>query len=103
MAINNTAKTYAKMEFPLAMQRQDAFALDPTCVWPSLAAAQAYAKSNPTAYIGQVLSVVTGGTAVSYTIADAAGTLAPLGAAAVDVATDPEVGEMLEEIFPSKT
>lgn len=99
MAVNNTAKTYAKMEFPLAMQRQDAFALDPTCVWPSLAEAQNYAKTNPTSYIGQVLSVVTGGKAISYTIADAAGTLAPLGAAAVAVATDPEVGEMLTEVF----
>ena len=99
MAVNNTTKTYAKMEFPLAMQRQDAFALDPTCVWPSLAEAQNYAKSTPTAYIGQVLSVVTGGKAISYTIADAAGTLAPLGAAAVAVATDPEVGEMLADVF----
>lgn len=99
MAVNNTTKPFAKMEFPLAMQRQDAFALDPTSVWPSLDAAQEYAKSTPTAYIGQVLSVVTGGKAISYTIADAAGTLAPLGAAAVAVATDPEVNEMLTEVF----
>lgn len=103
MAVNNTAKTYAKMEFPLAMQRQDAFALDPTSVWPSLAEAQNYAKTNPTSYIGQVLSVVADGTATAYTIKNAAGDLAPLGAAAVNIATDPEVGEMLEEIFPSKT
>ena len=99
MAVNNTTKPFAKMEFPLAMQRQDAFALDPTSVWPSLAEAQNYAKTNPTSYIGQVLSVVTGGKAISYTIADAAGTLAPLGAAAVAVATDPEVNEMLTEVF----
>ena len=58
MAVNNTAKAYSNMEFPLSMKRQDAFALDPTCVWPSLAEAQNYAKTNPTAYIGQVLSVV---------------------------------------------
>ena len=37
MAVNNTAKTYANMEFPLAMKRQDAFALDPSTVWPTLA------------------------------------------------------------------
>ena len=101
MAINNTAKTYAKMEFPLAMQRQDAFALDPTCVWPSLAEAQNYAKTNPTSYIGQVLSVVVDGVATSYTIRNAAGDLAPLGAAAVDIATDSEVSEMLSEVFPT--
>ena len=47
MAVNNTAKTYANMEFPLAMKRQDAFALDPSTVWPTLADAQNYAKTNP--------------------------------------------------------
>ena len=46
MAVNNTAKTYANMEFPLAMKRQDAFALDPSTVWPTLADAQSYAKNN---------------------------------------------------------
>ena len=68
MAVNNTAKAYSNMEFPLSMKRQDAFALDPTCVWPSLAEAQNYAKTNPTAYIGQVLSVVVDGTAPSRTL-----------------------------------
>ena len=66
MAVNNTAKAYSNMEFPLSMKRQDAFALDPTCVWPSLAEAQNYAKTNPTAYIGQVLSVVADGTATRW-------------------------------------
>ena len=31
MAVNNTAKKYSDMEFPLAMKRQDAFALDEKC------------------------------------------------------------------------
>lgn len=95
MAVNNTAKAYSNMEFPLSMKRQDAFALDPTCVWPSLAEAQNYAKTNP------VLSVVVDGTATAYTIKNAAGDLAPLGAAAVDIATDSEVSEMLSEVFPA--
>lgn len=99
MAVNNTEKKYSGMEFPLAMKWQDAFALDPTCVWPSMADAQNYAKTNPTAYIGQVLSVVVDGVATSYTIQNAAGDLAPLGAAAVDIATDSEVSEMLSEVF----
>lgn len=99
MAVNNTAKKYSGMEFPLAMKRQDAFALDPTCVWPSMADAQNYAKTNPTAYIGQVLSVVVDGVATSYTIQNAAGDLSPLGAASVDIATDSEVSEMLSEVF----
>ena len=101
MAVNNTAKAYSNMEFPLSMKRQDAFALDPTCVWPSLAEAQNYAKTNPTAYIGQVLSVVADGVATAYTIQNADGDLAPLGAAAVDIATDSEVSEMLSEVFPT--
>lgn len=101
MAVNNTAKAYSNMEFPLSMKRQDAFALDPTCVWPSLAEAQNYAKTNPTAYIGQVLSVVSDGAATAYTIKNAAGDLAPLGATAVDIATDSEVSEMLSEVFPT--
>ena len=78
MAVNNTAKTYANMEFPLAMKRQDAFALDPSTVWPTLADAQSYAKTNPTAYVGQMLSVVANGTATPYVIQNAAGDLAPL-------------------------
>ncbi len=81
MAVNNTAKAYSNMEFPLSMKRQDAFSLDPTCVWPSMADAQNY------------------GVATSYTIQNAAGDLAPLGAAAVDIATDSEVSEMLSEVF----
>lgn len=99
MAVNNITKKYSDMEFPLAMKRQDAFSLDPTCVWPSMADAQNYAKTNPTAYIGQVISVVVDGVATSYTIQNAAGDLAPLGAASVDIATDSEVSEMLSEVF----
>ena len=95
MAVNNTAKTYANMEFPLAMKRQDAFALDPSTVWPTLADA----KTNPTAYVGQMLSVVVNGTATPYVIQNANGDLAPLGAAAVTIASDDEANEMLTEIF----
>lgn len=103
MAINNTEKTFSNMEFPLAMKRQDAFALDPTSVWDSLAKAEDYAKTNPTAYVGQVLSVVVDGVSTTYQIKNTAGDLEPLGSAAVSVATDQEVNEMLEEIFHSET
>ena len=102
MAINNTQNTYANMELPLAMKRQDAFALDPTGVWPSLEAAEDYAKNNPTAYVGQHLSVVADGISTAYQIKDAAGNLEELGAGAVDVATDEEVREMFDEVFGAK-
>lgn len=102
MAINNTQNTYANMEFPLAMKRQDAFALDPTGIWPSLEAAEDYAKNNPTAYVGQHLSVVADGISTAYQIKDTAGNLEELGAGAVDVATDEEVREMFDEVFGAK-
>ena len=96
MAINNTEKTFSKMEFPLAIQRQDAFALDPTCVWDSLAKAENYAKTNPTAYVGQLLSVIVEGVSVPYQIKNTAGELEPIR---VTVASDSEVSEMLDEVF----
>jgi hypothetical protein len=99
MAVNNTAKKYSDMEFPLAMKRQDAFALDETAVWPSMETAQAYAKTNPTAYIGQLLSVIVDGVATPYVIQNAAGDLAPLGAAAVTIASDAEANEAITEVF----
>lgn len=99
MAINNTEKSFSNMEFPLAMKRQDAFALDPTFVWPSLEEAQDYAQNNPTAYVGQHLSVVVDGVSTAYQIKNAAGELEILGAGGVSVATDDEVSEMFEEVF----
>lgn len=100
MAVDNTKKTYPFMEFPLSMARQDAFPLDKTTVFSSLEAAQSYAQTDPTAYVGQVLSVVTDGAAEVYKIADTAGTLVPLGgAAAGDIASDEEVTKMLTEVF----
>ena len=113
MAIDNTEKTFSNMEFPLAMKRQDAFALDPTSVWDSLAKAENYAKTNLTAYVGQVLSVVVDGVSTTYQIKNAAGDLEPLGTGDMDenldayfeanTATDEEVQEMLDEIFGSES
>lgn len=100
MAINNTSKSYSKMEFPLSMQRQDAFALDPTEVWSSLEAAQNYAATDPTAYVGQIIAVVTNGVAEQYQIKNTAGDLEPIGGIRdEDIATDEEFEEILNEIF----
>lgn len=97
MAINNTEKTFSNMEFPLAMKRQDAFALDPTSVWASLEEAQNYARTNPTAYVGQVMAVVEAGASTVYQIKNTAGDLEPLGAAGLKVATDQEAEEAITE------
>lgn len=99
MAVNNTQNSYAKMEFPLTIKRQDAFSIDQTEVWSSLEAAQAYAQSNPTAYVGQKISVVVDGVSTPYQIKNAAGELEPLGGTP---ATDEEVAEMFDDVFGSE-
>lgn len=101
MAVNNTKNTYAKMEFPLTIKRQDAFSIDPTEIWPSLAAAQEYARTNPTAYVGQKLAVVVDGVSTQYQIKNAAGELEPFGGV-VETATDEEVQEVFDEVFGGK-
>lgn len=103
MAVNNTTSDFAFMEFPMAFSRQDGFPLDKTSVYGSYEKAHTYAKTSPLAYVGQVLAVVENGNSTTYQIKNAAGDLEPLGSAAVNVATDQEVNEMLEEIFPSET
>ena len=102
MAVINTQDSYAKMEFPLTIKRQDAFSMDPTEIWPSLEAAQEYARSNPTAYVGQELAVIVNGEAQRYCIKNAAGDLVGNGGGGIDessIASDAEVAEMLNEVF----
>ena len=98
MAVNNTQNSYAKMEFPLTIKRQDAFSIDPTEIWPYLEAAQEYAQTNPTAYVGQKLAVIVDGVSTQYQIKNTAGDLESLGGT---VATDAEVEEMFNEVFNS--
>jgi len=47
------------MEFPLSLSRQGAFPLDRRTLFSSLQNAFDYARSDATAYVGQLLSVVT--------------------------------------------
>lgn len=109
MAVNGSDKSFAKMEFPLGMKRQDAFPLDDSSVFYSMSEAQTYAQSNPTAYVGQVISVVVDGTATIYQIKNTAGDLEALASGdfegnveavlATQIASDTEVTEMLNEVF----
>ena len=109
MAINGSDKSFSKMEFPLGMKRQDAFPLDDSSVFYSMSEAQTYAQSNPTAYVGQVISVVVDGTATIYQIKNTAGDLEALASGdfegnveavlATQIASDTEVTEMLNEVF----
>lgn len=103
MAVNGADKTFANMEFPLSIKRQDAFSVDLSEVQYSLEEAQAYAQSDPTAYVGQALSVVIDGVATRYIIKNEAGDIEPIGGGIDEesIATDEEVAEMLAEVFPS--
>ena len=104
MAINGSDKSFAFMEFPLSMSRQDAFPLDKNSVFYSMSDAQTYAQTNPTAYVGQVIAVVEEGVSTVYQIKNAAGELEGDVDAIVDdrIATDGEVAEMISEIFGSE-
>ena len=84
MAVNNTTGSFASMEFPMAFSRQDSFPLDRSSAYGSLSDAQAYAKTSPLAYVGQVIAVVVGGTATIYQIKNTAGDPEALASAALE-------------------
>lgn len=87
MAIYNLDKYTAAdgLGFPLNFRRGNPNPLDNSSVWASLAEAQTYAASDPTAYVGQILTVVdnTAGTATVYSIQNEAGTLKKVGTSPV--------------------
>lgn len=90
MAVYNLANYLAKDGFGMSLniRRGNPNPLDNSAVWPSLTAAQSYAKDDPTAYVGQVLSVVntaTDGTLSVdvYKINNAAGDLVKVGTSPV--------------------
>lgn len=68
----------AYMALPLSIKRGNPAPIDTTAVWYDKAAMQAYAQSGATAYVGQLLSLVTQDGLEAYLIADTAGTLLPL-------------------------
>lgn len=76
-------------EYPNSFKRQGAFPLEAYSVFYTMEAAEAYASSNPVAYVGQTLAVVTANaedktivdSVIFYIIADAAGTLQEVGKA----------------------
>ena len=109
MAVNHTTGSFASMEFPMAISRQDSFPLDKSSVYSSLSDAQTYAQTSPLAYVGQVIAVVVDGTATIYQIKNTAGDLEALASGdfegnveavlATQIASDTEVTEMLNEVF----
>ena len=66
---------------PLNIRRGNPNPLDNSAVWASLDAAKNYAKTDPTAYVGQIISVVDNEKSIVdvYKINDTAGNLVLVG------------------------
>lgn len=87
MAVFNL-KNYADKDglgFPLNFRRGNPNPLDNSSVWASLEAAKNYAKTDPVAYVGQVLTVVdeAAKTATVYSIQNEDGDLLKVGSSPV--------------------
>lgn len=80
----------AYMGFPLSIKRGNPAPVDTTAVWYNKTELETYAKTGATAYVGQVLTLVTGGKCEAYMISNEAGTLVKLAqtTASGDLATD---------------
>lgn len=76
-------KDYNASSLPISFSRGNPQPLDKSAVWYDFEALTNYSKSNPVAYVGQVVAYVneTDNTAKAYIIADTAGTLTEVGAA----------------------
>lgn len=76
MAINIDTSTIKNItEYPNSFKRQGAFPLERYSIFNTLTAAKEYAKSNPIAYVGQIITVVDAGGTSVYKINNEAGDL----------------------------
>lgn len=71
------------MYLPAAIQRNNPIPLDSTAVWYDYDKMAAYAANDPTAYVGQILSLVVDNVANAYIITNLAGDLEKVGSAVV--------------------
>ena len=80
----------AYMGFPLSIKRGNPAPVDTTAVWYNKTELETYAASGATAYVGQILTLVSGGSCEAYMISNEAGTLIKLAAttASGDLASD---------------
>lgn len=80
----------AYMGFPLSIKRGNPAPVDTTAVWYDKTELETYASSGATAYVGQILTLVSGGSCEAYMISNEAGTLIKLAAttASGDLASD---------------
>lgn len=76
MAINVNTSTTGKFNLPLSIGRLNPLPVDSSTVWATYDEALAYAQSDVTAYVGQILFVKADSTL--YLITDTSGTLTKL-------------------------
>lgn len=76
-------KEYNYMAFPQSFSRGNPIPLDKSSLWFSMEEMSNYSKTDATAYVGQILTLVneTDNSAKAYIIANAAGDLVEVGAA----------------------
>lgn len=76
-------KDFNASSLPVAFSRGISAPIDKSLVWYSLEELKAYATTDPTAYVGQIVSLVdeAANTSTAYIIADAAGSLQEVGSA----------------------
>ena len=93
-------KDGAKWDLPVYLNRQNPIPLDGTSIYNSYAEAEAYAKGDPKAYPGQIISVVTGSEVKVYKINN--GKLEELGKGSLvtdqnpkELATTDNVGQII--------
>lgn len=77
-------KNIAAMSMPKALRRGNAIPLDASAVWYTREEMEAYAATNPVAYVGQILSLVDAednNKVTAFIITDEAGSLSEVGSA----------------------
>lgn len=78
-------KTFDASALPIAFSRGNPIPLDKTSIWFKMEDLVAYAKTDATAYVGQILSLIdeTNTTATAYIITNTAGDLKEVGSATI--------------------
>lgn len=85
MAVNFDDLNYVFSGLPIGFSRNNPIPLDKTDVWDNLDNLKDYAKNNPTAYVGQILTYVDklNRTTTTYVISNEDGNIQELGAGSV--------------------
>lgn len=68
--------------YPNSFERQGAFPIDANSLFFSLLDAENYAKTNPVAYVGQIISVIDSGKVNAFQIINEAGDLGSVSSSA---------------------